>query len=421
MSSRATRLRHLYDLADSLSGQFGVPVEITDRDFSRMLLTDQDPSGAPVSRLLSTPATMARNAGSAAASREVVRNPGVEVLGIPGFTVIPLPTEESVRPAAYLWLIEVNGPLPSPHIEHIRIIATRTFLALSSLPDDEAFVREDAAAESSLLLETTPHDFLPRLESAAIAKGMAVGAAVFAISVLVSPRDHHYETSERLRRGMKQLLGRVRDAGAGRNAIFAATPVEAVVLVAMRQGTDADDEVERIISTVQDELFRLRAKEITHDWTIGISDPDLGWDAAYAAVWQARRAAAVGARIDWRDARIDWRDAAPYQGVSEVSPALLRRSFLTPQLERFLDDPENADLVATLRSYLRHAGNVQSVAAEQFLHRGTVYYRLRRIETLLKIDLTDGNTRLAIHLGVLSWTLVADAADYARSRADPPR
>lgn len=411
MWSRATRLRHLYDLADSLSGHFSVPVEITDRDFARVLLTDRDASGAPLARNLSTPASMARREGAPFLSRQIVRNPGVEVLGIPGFTVIPLLADDSVHPEAYLWLIEVNGPLPQPHVEHIRTVATRTFRAISALPDDEP----EATMESTLLLETAPRDFVRRLERTAIAKGMVTGSPVVALSVLVTPRDAHYETSEQLRAAVRQLLERIGGTAGTRRAILASTDDEAVALVTTSEGRAAED-MERLVSALQDELFRLRAKELTHDWSIGVSDLGLGWDAAHTAVWQARQAAAVGARIGWRDSRIDWRDAAPYRGVSEVSPALLRDSFLSPRLESFLGDPENADLVATLRSYLQHAGNVQAVAAEQFLHRGTVYYRLRRIETLLDVDLTDGNARLSIHLGVLSWTLVADVVGYARTR-----
>ncbi|MGI6879592.1 PucR family transcriptional regulator [Microbacterium sp. gxy059] len=410
----ATRLRHLYDLADALSSHFAVPIEITDSAFSRILLADRDASGAPVGRRIATPASLAGQNGQHFATRDIVRDAGVDVLGIPGFTVIPLVTAGSRDPEAYLWLIEVNLPLPDAHVEHIRTVAMRTFEAVGSLPvDDED---DGTTTESTLLLETDTSEFMRRLEQTAIAKRMPVGTPVFAISVLVEPRDAHYETSEQLRTAVRKLIERIRGTGGPRRAILAAAAVEAVALVTTLEG-EAENDAERIISSVQDELFRLRAKSLTHDWSIGVSNLVHPWEDAYAAVWQARQAAVVGARVQWRDARIDWRDAAPYRGVSSVSPSLLRTSFLTPRLERFLTNAEDEDLVGTLRSYLRHAGNVQAVAAEQFLHRGTVYYRLRRVETLLGVDLTDGNSRLAIHLGLLSWNLVADAAGQAREQS----
>lgn len=62
-----------------------------------------------------------------------------------------------------------------------------------------------------------------------------------------------------------------------------------------------------------------------------------------------------------------------------------------------------ADLRDTLQSYLLNAGNVQKVAAECFLHRASVYHRLKRIEEMLQVDLSDGHDRLKVRLGVIAW------------------
>lgn len=426
VSGTSVRLRYLYDLADSLSALLGVPIEITDRSFDRVLLSDQDHSGAPVRRAISTPAAMARPIDPATARREIVRAAGVASLGIPGFTVIPLPADDepdprpasapepeakakAKAPEAYLWLIEVNGPLEPAHVEHARTIADRTFRALRAVPQPEEDDLAAQAEERAALFESSPTELRARLEIIAQAKGLRHVGQAYALSIVAQVRDEHYSTLERLQDALRQLVGRMRERTLGRRAIAAAADAEAVLLIAAPAGVPPSDDAERVIAVLQDELFRLRGEDITRTWTIGVSSLDLSWDMGAAAVRQARGAAAVGQRVGWQNARISWAEAAPYQGMAELPPQLLRDSFVSPELARFLEDEEHSELAETLRSFLEHAGNVQAVASEKFLHRGTVYHRLKRVETLLGLDLADGNDRLAAHMGLLSWELVHGA------------
>ncbi|KJQ52899.1 helix-turn-helix domain-containing protein [Microbacterium sp. SA39] len=76
----------------------------------------------------------------------------------------------------------------------------------------------------------------------------------------------------------------------------------------------------------------------------------------------------------------------------------LSRRVLAPLEEA---DPSGT-LTETLRSFLRHSGTVRAIGDELFIHRNTLAYRVRRIETLLGVDLQDGETRatllLALHV-----------------------
>jgi purine catabolism regulator len=47
----------------------------------------------------------------------------------------------------------------------------------------------------------------------------------------------------------------------------------------------------------------------------------------------------------------------------------------------------------TLDAYLRHSGSSREICNELFIHRNTLSYRLRKIEELLRIDLSDGEVR----------------------------
>ncbi|MCZ2403867.1 PucR family transcriptional regulator [Paenarthrobacter sp. Z7-10] len=60
----------------------------------------------------------------------------------------------------------------------------------------------------------------------------------------------------------------------------------------------------------------------------------------------------------------------------------------------------------TFDAYLRHSGNSTKICDELFIHRNTLSYRLRKIEALLQLDLSDGEVRatcmLALHIATTS-------------------
>ncbi len=57
-------------------------------------------------------------------------------------------------------------------------------------------------------------------------------------------------------------------------------------------------------------------------------------------------------------------------------------------------------LAATLAAYLDSGGDVKAVSVQLSLHRSGVYYRLRRIEELTGLRLSDGEDRLIAHVAI---------------------
>ncbi len=72
---------------------------------------------------------------------------------------------------------------------------------------------------------------------------------------------------------------------------------------------------------------------------------------------------------------------------------------MPPGLRRLLDG-SHEQLVLTLETYLDHAGDVKSTAAELWLHRTSLYYRLRRVEEVAGVDLNRGEDRLLCHVAL---------------------
>ena len=54
----------------------------------------------------------------------------------------------------------------------------------------------------------------------------------------------------------------------------------------------------------------------------------------------------------------------------------------------------------TLETYLDHAGGVKRTAAELWLHRTNLYYRLRRFEEVADVDHRRGKDRGGCHVAL---------------------
>jgi purine catabolism regulator len=64
-------------------------------------------------------------------------------------------------------------------------------------------------------------------------------------------------------------------------------------------------------------------------------------------------------------------------------------------------------LLPTLRAFIAHGGRLRETAAEIYVHRNTLAYRLDRAAEILHTDLKDPDARLAIELALRALPLVA--------------
>ena len=116
----------------------------------------------------------------------------------------------------------------------------------------------------------------------------------------------------------------------------------------------------------------------------------------------ARRAALAPARAGRAEARptasvARWDDLRAQRLLTALPPTALERH---PEGIRRLIEGGHEQLVLTLETYLDHAGDVKQTAAELWLHRTSLYYRLRRIEEIAGVDLTRGEDRLLCHVAL---------------------
>jgi sugar diacid utilization regulator len=138
-----------------------------------------------------------------------------------------------------------------------------------------------------------------------------------------------------------------------------------------------------------------------------LGDPEeravhVGEGAAVAVLGAApgsyRRAlAALRVAADRGEAVARWDDLRAYRLLTALPPVTL--DDVPAGLRRLLAGGHE-QLVLTLDTYLDHGGDVKSTAAELWLHRTSLYYRLRRIEEVAGVDLNRGEDRLLCHVAL---------------------
>ncbi|MDQ7860966.1 helix-turn-helix domain-containing protein [Peribacillus frigoritolerans] len=69
------------------------------------------------------------------------------------------------------------------------------------------------------------------------------------------------------------------------------------------------------------------------------------------------------------------------------------------------DDQRNMDLIETFSVYNQFQGNVSQTARSLNLHRQSLLYRLRKIESLTGLSLIDPEDLFLLDLSIKTWKL----------------
>ena len=132
---------------------------------------------------------------------------------------------------------------------------------------------------------------------------------------------------------------------------------------------------------------------VTEGGVIGVSGARERLEDARDALREAETSAALAEPLGL--ALVRWEELGAYQLLAPLAGAPLPEP-----LRRLLDHPDAEPLVATLEAYLDRAGDARAAAAALFVHRTTLYHRLRRIEAITETSLRDGDDRLLLHIGL---------------------
>jgi len=126
---------------------------------------------------------------------------------------------------------------------------------------------------------------------------------------------------------------------------------------------------------------------------VGVSGARERIEDAHAARPEAETAAALAPVLGTR--LVHWDRLGAYQLLAPLAGAPI-----PAPLRRLLDHADAEPLADTLEAYLDGAGDARAAAEALYVHRTTLYHRLRRIEAITGTSLRDGDDRLVLHMGL---------------------
>jgi len=149
---------------------------------------------------------------------------------------------------------------------------------------------------------------------------------------------------------------------------------------------------------------RERASDTVHV-VVGLGPCVEGLERAHESAEAAGRACRAAA-LGLLDPIAYWDELGAYGPLLRIPANQLNLSILPDQMTRLLDIDRERQLATTLRAYLDAGCSAQGASEALVIHRTTLYYRLRRIEELTGLDLSDGSTLLALYSGLLLLDII---------------
>lgn len=158
------------------------------------------------------------------------------------------------------------------------------------------------------------------------------------------------------------------------------------------------------LDLVERRLMNLLPK-VMMSWGIGRYHEGLSmfhnsYKDALTALEIGRRKVGQGHRIAYEDTRID-RALLALANSTEIKDIVM--ATISPLIK--YDEQRNMDLIRTFTAYNQNQGKVSQTARYLNLHRQSLLYRLRKIESLTDLSLVNPDDRFLLDLSIKIWTL----------------
>lgn len=334
-----------------------------------------------------------------------VRVPPAEHLGL--LPRLGVPIDHQAARLGYLWIIDAESRLGDSGVELARLCATELGPLLFRW---RFFDRLDRRTERSALTDLLdPRDDVRRRGALSLtAPGQAPERPVRVLVVHPLDRDSGGSTRPTFAAelALELALERARARFAPLGMRFIRPDHQAVVLLAGPAAAESgrsDGAVHRIHKSLLAELDVDRV-------VIGVGQLVEHLLDVARSFTAARDAAEIATRDRTRGDIVGARLLGVERTVLRMS-ADDREDLVRTLLGPLTSNRDAADLIATLQAFLDGAGDVAAVARRLDLHRSSIYPRLRRIERLLEVDLSDGRDRAAVNLALVALRLDPSVAE----------
>jgi hypothetical protein len=395
----------LQSIVDEASEVFGRPVAIDDHHMQLLVHTEHPPDELDEARLaaiLKRPLVPALGEWIDAHGARTATGPFfVEAnleLGLEARLCAPIRCHD--RLLGFFWLTDRDRTLDSDDLDRVSAYAAEAGVDLYR---EMMLGGGGRGRERELLRSLLSSAEDVRREAAAELGESELFAADGAVVVVLAPLPSRSETSSQdaVRTAVGRVLARTRRQLPTRCALDLVTNDHGVLLIAPDAAGFANNAAAALVERLQPEIESAVAPHVS-GWrqviAVGGTAPTLA--CAVQSYEEAQRAARVAGSIDGFGDVVAWDDLGVYKVLSDLGWENLRQDSLPAGLRALLASPRLHLLVTTLEAFLDNGGDVQRTSAALYVHRTSLYHRLRRIEEIAGVDLGRGDDRLALHLGI---------------------
>jgi sugar diacid utilization regulator len=325
-----------------------------------------------------------------------VRVPANAQLGID--SRIYMPVQHDGAFLAHLWVFDPEARLGDAELETVRAAAEAAGLILSR---EQLIADLDRSRERELLRDLLSADARLRTQAAQelVAFDLFIPATAVTALVVQPVNAEMVELDEQRRRDIARALDEVRSGLTPGHVLHLVRNDHGLIVLAMKEPGLRSGGVSRVAGELRETLLDSLAPDDGWQVLIGIGDPQPTLAESSASYEQARDAIRVAGVAPIFAPVAEWSQLGIYRLLSRFPLDELSVEKLHPGLQRLLEQ-DDGGLVQTLECYLDCGCDAKKSSALLFVHRGTLYYRLRKIEALTGTDLTTGEDRLALHLSL---------------------
>lgn len=222
------------------------------------------------------------------------------------------------------------------------------------------------------------------------------------VVVLVAPFEQEGDTTDQgAKLAVDAALMRVRRHLAPKHALHLARPTHAVILASVNEPRLKAGGLPAFAEDVSAEVkSSLAGDGQDRRQIVAVGGVARELTTALASYTQALRAADVAKAVSSFGDVVSWDELGVYQLLTEMPIDGFGQNSLHSGLQALLESRRADELLPTLERYLDLAGDTQRTAESLYVHRTTLYHRLRQIERIAEVDLGNGDDRLGLHLSL---------------------
>ncbi|WP_041694887.1 PucR family transcriptional regulator [Alicyclobacillus acidocaldarius] len=191
------------------------------------------------------------------------------------------------------------------------------------------------------------------------------------------------------------------------------------------------EEIERLLNSIQTISLHMTGRlsnhlsarlfsELVEHMRFGISGPCTHPSQIVSAFEEASFACRLAPFITPTERILFTKDVQLYHLLRPIATSPKAKHFVseTADLLRAYDQQHGSELFKTLEVYLHHNCNLTDTSTALYIHRTTLQYRLKRIESLLNRSLDAAESKLEMQLAII-FRKIMDAEQVMNSVYDP--